>query len=54
MTIFKCFDIVANMGTGASPLSGQEMDHDPNQPTKEAGEVDDLIGVNQSYVTQGR
>lgn len=46
--------IVTNIGTGASPLFGQQMGNDSNQPTNEAdlGDIDDLIGVNQSYVAQ--
>ncbi|KAL1196119.1 hypothetical protein V5N11_027789 [Cardamine amara subsp. amara] len=46
---------VSNMGTGASTLSEQQMGNDSNHPTNEAaemGEIDDLIGVNQSYVAQ--
>lgn len=45
--------IVANMGTGESPLFGQQMGQDSSQPADEAGmgDIDD-IGVNQSYVTQ--
>ncbi|EFH53727.1 predicted protein [Arabidopsis lyrata subsp. lyrata] len=45
---------VANMGTGASTLFTQQMENDSNQPTNESdmGEIDDLIGMNQSYVAQ--
>ncbi|KAL1215007.1 hypothetical protein V5N11_007782 [Cardamine amara subsp. amara] len=46
---------VSNMGTGASTFSKQQMGNDSNHPTNEAaemGEIDDLIGVNQSYVAQ--
>ncbi|KAL0847256.1 hypothetical protein Bca101_020502 [Brassica carinata] len=45
---------VAQTGTGASPLVGQQTGNDANQSTNELdmGDIDDLIGVNQSYVTQ--
>ncbi|EFH53731.1 predicted protein [Arabidopsis lyrata subsp. lyrata] len=45
---------VAHMGTGASPLFGQQMGNDSNQSTYESdmGDINDLIGVDQSYVTQ--
>ncbi|XP_010412589.1 PREDICTED: uncharacterized protein At1g24485-like [Camelina sativa] len=45
---------VAHMGTGASPLFGQQMGNDSNQPAYESdmGDINDLIGVNQSYVAQ--
>ncbi|EOA25769.1 hypothetical protein CARUB_v10019131mg, partial [Capsella rubella] len=45
---------VPNMETGVSTLSGQQMGNNSNQLTNEAdmGEIDDLIGVNQSYVVQ--
>ncbi|KAF2616265.1 hypothetical protein F2Q70_00012238 [Brassica cretica] len=41
-------------GTGPSPLFGQQTGNEANQSTNEAdmGDIDDLIGVNQSYVTQ--
>ncbi|KAF3544691.1 hypothetical protein DY000_02008216 [Brassica cretica] len=41
-------------GTGPSPLFGQQTGIEANQSTNEAdmGDIDDLIGVNQSYVTQ--
>ncbi|XP_023638576.1 uncharacterized protein At1g24485 [Capsella rubella] len=45
---------VSQMGTGASPLFGQQMGNDSNQPAYESdmGDINDLIGVNQSYVAQ--
>ncbi|ESQ37365.1 hypothetical protein EUTSA_v10002849mg [Eutrema salsugineum] len=45
---------VTNLGTGASPLDGQQIGNDSNQPTIDAdiGEIGDLIGVNQLYVAQ--
>ncbi|XP_020881838.1 uncharacterized protein At1g24485-like, partial [Arabidopsis lyrata subsp. lyrata] len=45
---------VAHMATGSSPLFGQQMGNDSNQSTYESdmGDINDLIGVNQSYVTQ--
>ncbi|CAG7869969.1 unnamed protein product [Brassica rapa] len=58
-TVYKEVDlfvlmIVSQTGTGPSPLFGQQMGNDANQSTNEAdmGDIDDLIGVNQSYVTQ--
>lgn len=47
--------IVAQTGTGASPPFGQQTGNDANQSTNhevDMGDIDDLIGVNQSYVTQ--
>nr|VDC97009.1 unnamed protein product [Brassica oleracea] len=45
---------VSQTGTGPSPLFGQQTGNEANQSTNEAdmGDIDDLIGVNQSYVTQ--
>ncbi|CAN6823323.1 unnamed protein product [Brassica oleracea] len=58
-TEYKEFDlfvlmIVSQTGTGPSPLFGQQTGNEANQSTNEAdmGDIDDLIGVNQSYVTQ--
>ncbi|KAJ4890494.1 hypothetical protein Rs2_30242 [Raphanus sativus] len=41
---------VAQTGTGASPLSGQQTGNEANQFTNE--DIDDLIGPNLSYVTE--
>lgn len=44
--------IVPNMETGVSTIIEQQMGNDSNQLTNEPdmGEIDDLIGVNQSFV----
>lgn len=53
MIVLNVLMIVAQTGTGASPF-GQKTGNEANQSTNEAdmGDIDDLIGVNHSYVTQ--